>query len=107
MAQTTVKVPKGLFHRIKDKNRESRTIHPGFVVSLALELWATDKWTPGPDVEELKDESLFLELADNAYRLSLAKRMETNTQISPIIRRALLDWVDGKWKVSLVSNHES
>lgn len=105
MAKTTVKLPTNLFNRVKEKSKESRTIHPGFVVSLALEQWATDLWVPGPDIDELKEEQLFLELDDNAYEASLRKRMATNAHISPVIRRALQDWVDGKWHVQLVRNH--
>lgn len=104
MAKTTVKLPLDLYERCKRKNKESRTIHPGFVVSLALDLWAKDLWLPGPDVEAIKTEQLFLELDDNAYEASLRKRMATDVHISPIIRRALLDWVNGKWEVSLVRN---
>jgi len=104
MAGTTVWVTKEMLERIREKasERAIKAFHPGLVASFATELWVKGEWTPGPDTDGLKDERLYLQLEDRAYIAALKKRQAEGVQISPIYRRALQDWVDGKWDIGLV-----
>jgi len=107
MAQTTVKMSRALADRIREKRDSSpfKAASPGFVVSEALSLWAADLWVPGPDTDKWEGgggERLFLRLDDDAFIAGLRKRQLTGVTTSPIMRRALEDWVEGRWEIGLV-----
>ena len=107
MSQTTVWVTSELMEKVKAKASQKIGIHPGSVVSLALDLWARDEWEPEEDVEGMKDERLFLQLEPSSYQAALEKRRRVPSHISVVYRRALADWVDGKWEIGLVRHDGS
>jgi hypothetical protein len=108
MSQTTVWVTSALAEEVKRKANLRVGIHPGFVVSLALDLWARDEWEPGEDIEGLKDERLFLQLEPSSYQAALEKRRRVpDSHISLVYRKALDLWARGEWEIGLVRNDGS
>ena len=106
MAGTTIKVSEDMLREVKSRcaTHSAKAFNPGLLVSMAVDLWVNDLWNPGPDPEGLKSESLYLQLNDDSYIDSLVKRRITGVTLSQVARRALQDWLDGKWDIGLVRN---
>jgi hypothetical protein len=104
MAVTTVLLTADLERKVKEKcdGLQMKALHPGIVATMALDLWSKDLWNPGEDAEGTKNVRLFLYLGDDAYEAALRKRGVTNVSISSVVRRALQDWVDGRWELGLI-----
>ncbi len=103
MATTTIWVTRELKEKIHAKADEFRlNVHAGLVASLAIKAWTEGFWQPGPDITGLKDCQLFLRLEDTAFIMAMKMRQQTGASVSPVYRRALQDWVDGKWEIGLV-----
>ena len=106
MADTSLVMPTAMVHEVREKAKASswKFSYPGMIASFALHLWANDLWVPGPDIELEGDRYTFsIRLADEAFKAALKKKAVVDgVNISAIIRRALRDWLDGKWDLGLV-----